>query len=270
MQRRGHLGFSIIIQGGPWGNVNIWGGRGICTCPNPNIIRDRNTSLYSSQTSRITGFLDFLHRPVILGVETRLSETGSVSVLWWRGEDTYSVGPLRKSSSVQCTVQWSARTWRVARLYSEQYSEMSGHGVLFVCRVKCEDMACCSSVECTVQWSVKTWRVARVYSVQYSEVTGHGVLLVCTRCTVKCEDMTCCSSVQCTVQWSVRTWRVARLCSVQYSEMSGHGVLLVCTVYSTVKCEDMACCSSVQCTVQWNSSILETVRNWTHVHIRFT
>jgi hypothetical protein len=47
---------------------------------------------------RITGFFNFFHRPVFLGVETRRFGNSICflpQVKW--GEDTYSVGPFRKS-----------------------------------------------------------------------------------------------------------------------------------------------------------------------------
>jgi hypothetical protein len=49
------------------------------------------------------------------------------------------------------------------------------------------------------------------------------------------------------------------------------GNWIYCTLMNALcnSCEDMACCSSVQCTEQWNSSISETVRNRTHVHLHF-
>jgi hypothetical protein len=113
-------------------------------------------------------------------------------------------------------------TWRVASLYSVQYSEVWGYCVLLVCtvysRVKCEDMACCSSVQCTVQWSVRIWRVARLYSVQCIEVWGHGVLLVCTvYCTAKCEHMMCCLSLQWNSSISETVWNRTHMYTYIYT-----------------------------------------------------
>jgi hypothetical protein len=48
--------------------------------------------------NRVTRFLDFFHRPVFLGVETQCFGNWICFRPQVRGgEDTYSVGPLRKS-----------------------------------------------------------------------------------------------------------------------------------------------------------------------------
>jgi hypothetical protein len=48
-------------------------------------------------TLRITGVLDFVHRPEFKKLENAVLETGSASILRRKEEDAYSVGPLRKS-----------------------------------------------------------------------------------------------------------------------------------------------------------------------------
>jgi hypothetical protein len=63
----------------------LWSFRTVltCECPQPK------------RTSRITGFLDFDHRPECWILEN-VSETISASVLRWGEGHTYSVGSLRK------------------------------------------------------------------------------------------------------------------------------------------------------------------------------
>jgi hypothetical protein len=61
-------------------------------------IKKKSSFLYNWNMPRITGFLDFVHRPeFFITRKHNVTETGSVSILRRGKIDTYSVGSLRLS-----------------------------------------------------------------------------------------------------------------------------------------------------------------------------